>query len=64
MERNIEGACNDEDPEFLHDFLLAERQTQCLLDRYSSVFPEAGLKRIREDFKWIEKIFLEFHKFF
>ena len=56
MERNIEGACNDEDPEFLHDFLLAERQTQCLLDRYSSVFPEAGLKRIREDFKWIEEI--------
>jgi len=56
MERNIEGACNDEDPEFLHDFLLAERQIQCLLDRYSSVLPETGLKRIREDFKWIEDI--------
>jgi len=56
MERNIEGACNDEDPEFLHDFLQAERQIQCLLDRYSSVFPDAGLKRIREDFKWIEDI--------
>lgn len=55
MKNNIEGACNDKDPEFLHDFLLAIRRTRCLLNRYSSVFPDKELNLIKQDFEWIEQ---------
>lgn len=55
MERNIQGACQAEDPEYLHDFLIAARRTQCLLNRYPDVFPEGPLKLIKQDFEWAEK---------
>lgn len=55
MNNNIEGACNDKDPEFLHDFLLAVRRTRCLLNRYSSVFSDKELNLIQQDFDWIEQ---------
>ena len=39
MDENLAGACEDKDPEFLHDFLHAARRTQCLLHHYFNVFP-------------------------
>jgi len=55
MEKNIQGACQAEDPEYLHDFLIAARRTQCLLNRYPDVFPEETLKLIKQDFEWAEQ---------
>ena len=55
MEKNIQGACQAEDPEYLHDFLIAARRTQCLLNRYPNVFPDRELKLIKQDFEWAEK---------
>jgi len=56
MEENLAGACEDKDPEFLHDFLHAVRRTQCLLFHYSHVFPSKTINLIRQDFDWLEKI--------
>ena len=56
METNIEGLCNDQDPEFLHDYLLALRRTRCLVNRYLNSFPVNGLDLIKQDFEWVEKI--------
>lgn len=56
MEQNLAGACEDKDPEFLHDFLHAARRTQCLLHHYFSVFPSKIINLIRQDFDWLEKI--------
>ncbi len=55
MEKNIQGACQAEDPEYLHDFLIAARRTQCLLNRYPDVFQEKALKLIKQDFEWAEQ---------
>lgn len=56
MELNLPGACEDKDPEFLHDFLHASRRTQCLLHHYFSDFPSKVVNLIRQDFDWLEKI--------
>lgn len=56
MEENLPGACEDKDPEFLHDFLHAARRTQCLLHHYFDVFPSRVINLIRQDFDWLEKI--------
>ncbi|MCB1879327.1 MAG: CHAD domain-containing protein [Gammaproteobacteria bacterium] len=56
MEENLAGACQDKDPEFLHDFLHAARRSQCLLHHYHSVFPSKLINIIRQDFDWLEKI--------
>ncbi|MCP3870601.1 MAG: CHAD domain-containing protein [Gammaproteobacteria bacterium] len=55
MEKNVHGACKAEDPEYLHDFLIAARRTQCIMDRYPDVLPRDQLKLIRQDFEWAEK---------
>ena len=56
MEQNIGGACRGEDPEFLHDFLVAERRTRCMMVRYPDVFPVRGLAQIRQDLEWAESV--------
>lgn len=56
MEKNIEGAREGLDPEFLHDFLLALRRTRCILNRFSGVFNDPGLRLIEEDFRWIDEL--------
>ena len=56
LKQNVEGACQDKDPEFLHDFLTAARRIQCLLNRFSPIFPEQELALIRQDFGWIEQV--------
>ncbi len=56
MTQNIPGACRGEDPEFLHDFLVAERRTRCMLNRYPEVFPTVGLSQLSEDLAWAEKM--------
>ena len=56
MEQNIGGACQGEDPEFLHDFLVAERRTRCMMNRYPGVFPTRGLAPIRQDLEWAEAV--------
>jgi CHAD domain-containing protein len=56
MDKNIEGSCKDQDPEFLHDFLLGVRRTHCLLNHYGEIFPQNDLPHVRRDFAWIEEI--------
>jgi|GEM_PF-7122567 len=56
MEKNIEGAREDLDPEFLHDFLLALRRTRCILNRFSAAFPKPRLKLIEQDFDWLDSV--------
>ncbi len=56
MEKNVAGACEDRDPEFLHDFLHASRRTQCLVKDYTRVFPGKQMVLIAQDFDWIEGI--------
>ncbi|MCP4285000.1 MAG: CHAD domain-containing protein [Gammaproteobacteria bacterium] len=56
MEENVAGACEDKDPEFLHDFLHAVRRSQCLLNHYFSAFPSKTISLIRQDFDWLDII--------
>ena len=56
LKQNLEGACQDKDPEFLHDFLTAVRRIQCLLNRFTEVFPTQQMGLIQQDFIWIEQI--------
>ena len=56
MQQNIKGACENRDPEFLHDFLHAARRTQCLLNHYLTSLPIRSIDLIRQDFDWIEKL--------
>lgn len=55
MESNIAGAREDEDPEYLHDFLVAVRRTSTLIDSFSSLFPANNLISVVHDFQWIEQ---------
>ena len=55
IECNVKGAREDEDPEYLHDFLAAVRRTRSFLYRFSEVFPKNSVKLIEEDFQWIEQ---------
>lgn len=56
MDENLSGACEDKDPEFLHDFLHAARRSQCLLHHYFNAFPSKIINLIRQDFDWLEEI--------
>ncbi len=55
IECNAKGASEDEDPEYLHDFLVALRRTSSFIYRFSAVFPGNNLKLIEDDFHWIEQ---------
>jgi CHAD domain-containing protein len=55
MNSNIAGAREDDDPEYLHDFLVAVRRTSILIDGFSSVFPANNLSSIVHGFQWIEQ---------
>jgi CHAD domain-containing protein len=55
IESNVKGAREDEDPEYLHDFLAAVRRTRSFIHQFAAVFPSKSLKFIEEDFNWIEQ---------
>ena len=58
MEQNLAGACEDKDPEFLHDFLHAARRTpvpaspllQCLSVQDHQPYP-AGFRLAGKDYR-------------
>lgn len=54
MERNEDGAADNIDPEFLHDFRVAIRRTRSALAQIDKdVLPAAIIARARRDFRWI-----------
>jgi len=55
MEVNVKGAREDDDPEYLHDFLIAVRRIRCLLSSFTQVFPENGLRPLERDLQWVEQ---------
>lgn len=55
MENNIAGAREDDDPEYLHDFLMAVRRTTIFIDSFSFLFPSDKLLTVLHDFQWIER---------
>ncbi len=55
MESNIAGAREDDDPEYLHDFLVAVRRTMIFLHSFADIFPANNLRLIEHGFQWIEQ---------
>lgn len=53
MEANEEGAREDVDSEFLHDFRVAVRRTRSALGQLKSVLPAAPSQRFRPGFRWL-----------
>ncbi|RMH67362.1 MAG: CHAD domain-containing protein [Bacteroidetes bacterium] len=53
VEANEPGLRAQHDPEFLHDFRVAVRQTRSVLGQLERVFPDPPLGRFREDFRWL-----------
>ncbi len=53
VEANEPGVRAQRDPEFLHDFRVAVRQTRSVLGQLERVFPDPPLGRFREDFRWL-----------
>ena len=52
---NIAGAREGEDPEYLHDLLVAVRRTGILLNGFAPLFPTKNLELMGHGFQWIEK---------
>lgn len=55
IDSNIEGARKGEDPEYLHDLLVAVRRTSIFLSRFSTLFPARNLNVMQHGFEWIEQ---------
>ena len=55
METNIKGARESEDPEFLHDFLVAVRRIRCFLFTFAALFPGDKVKLFESDLQWVEQ---------
>ncbi len=55
MDSNIAGAREGEDPEYLHDFLVAVRRTIIFLSRFAFLFPANNLRLIEHGFQWVEQ---------
>ena len=54
MARNEDGAADNIDPEFLHDFRVAIRRTRSALAQIDrDVLPAAVIARAKRDFRWI-----------
>ncbi|MGK2953540.1 MAG: CHAD domain-containing protein [Thiobacillus sp.] len=56
LERNLEGARQDLDSEFLHDFRVAVRRTRSLLSQSKEVLPSAVVNQVRAEFKWLGQV--------
>jgi CHAD domain-containing protein len=56
IERNLEGAIADRDPEFLHDLRVAVRRSRSVQRQLGRVFPPAELQHARAEFRWIQAI--------
>ena len=56
MQENLPGACDNLDPEFLHDFRRALVRASLLLDRLPEIFPAEPLRRVREELSWLDKV--------
>lgn len=54
LENNREGACEDIDPEFLHDFRRAVTRSRYLLSQPPGGFTSPGLHRVREELHWLD----------
>jgi len=55
MEVNVEGAREDSDPEYLHDYLIAVRRIRCLISSFAKAFPENGIRLLERDLQWVEQ---------
>ncbi|MFM1892587.1 MAG: hypothetical protein RLZ44_1664 [Pseudomonadota bacterium] len=53
LERNVDGARRDLDPEFLHDLRVATRRTRSALTQVKEVLPMAVLEDFKERFAWL-----------
>lgn len=56
MKANESGIIHRVDSEFLHDFRVAVRRTQCGLKQMGSVFPESERSRFLDFFNWLGEI--------
>lgn len=56
MKANESGIIHRVDSEFLHDFRVAVRHTQCGLKQMGSVFPESERSRFLDFFNWLGEI--------
>ena len=56
MDDNLEGARQDLDSEFLHDFRVAVRRTRSAFSQIKGVLQPAVLSRFRPGFKWLGEI--------
>ncbi len=55
IDDNVEGARNGDDPEYLHDLLVAVRRTTIFLGGFSALFPAENLELMKHGFQWIEQ---------
>lgn len=56
IEENLNGAVDDLDPEFLHDFRVSVRRSRAVQRQLKAVFPPAELARHRREFRWLQQI--------
>ncbi len=56
MERNVEGAMEGEDPEFLHDFRVAVRRTRSALSQLEGVLDPEAAAPFRSEFAWLQQV--------
>ncbi len=56
MERNLPGARENLDSEFLHDLRVACRRTRSALTQIRSVLPDAEVAHYKERFAWLQQV--------
>ncbi len=52
---NLDGAVEDIDSEFLHDFRVSIRRTRAVQRELKKVFPAEQLERFRGEFRWLQR---------
>jgi CHAD domain-containing protein len=56
VERNLEGARDNLDSEFLHDLRVAVRRTRSAITQIRSVLPEPVVEHYKERFAWVQQV--------
>jgi CHAD domain-containing protein len=56
LERNVDGARENLDSEFLHDLRVAVRRTRSALTQIKGVFPQPVVEEFKERFAWLQQV--------
>src|SRR6266545_3024008 len=56
MDDHLPGTLEDIDPEFLHDYRIAVRQTRALLREMKGVLPQTEVVHFREELRWLQQV--------